>query len=49
MRKIGKIYIVTESELDEINYKLDWYFKYKAMSEIDWEELDHEEHSQADL
>lgn len=42
MRKIGKIYIVTESELDEINYKLDWYFKYKAMAEIDWEELERE-------
>lgn len=49
MRKIGKLYIVTESEMDEIRYKLDWYFKYKAMSEIDWREQEHEESNQADL
>lgn len=49
MRKIGTLYIVTESEMDDIRYKLDWYFKYKAMAEIDWEELEREKPSQADL
>lgn len=42
MKKIGKYYIVSEIEMDEIIYKLDWYFKYKVMAEIDWEELERE-------
>ncbi len=43
MKKIGNYYIVSEIEMDEIRYKLDWYYKYKVMAEIDWEELEHEQ------
>lgn len=49
MRKIGNLYILTEPEMDEIRYKLDWYFKYKAMAEIDWEELEREKPVEAAL
>ncbi|MEF9939595.1 MAG: hypothetical protein RR768_05670 [Clostridium sp.] len=38
MQKIGSLYILTASEMDEIQYNLDLYYKYKAMSEIDWTE-----------
>lgn len=43
MKKIGNFYIVSEIEMDEIRYKLDWYYKYKVMAEIDWDELEHEQ------
>lgn len=49
MKKIGKYYIVSEIEIDEIRYKLDWYYKYKVMAEIDWEELEREEPVEADI
>lgn len=49
MRKIGKLYIVTESEMDEIRYDLDLFYKYKVMAELNWREQEHEESNQADL
>lgn len=50
MQKIGSLYILTESEMDEIHYTLDWLYKYKAMAEIDWtEKQTHEEATKTDL
>jgi hypothetical protein len=50
MQKISNLYILTESEMDEINYTLDLLYKYKAMAEINWmEEQAHEEVTEADI
>lgn len=44
MQRIGNLYILSESEMDEINYNLDLYYNYKAMAEINWtEQTDYEE------
>ena len=36
MKKILKHYILSEKEMDEIRYTLDWYHKYKILSELEW-------------
>lgn len=36
MKKILKHYILSEKEMDEIRYTLDWYHKYKILAELEW-------------
>lgn len=38
MKKVFKHYILTEQEMDRVNYLLDLYRKYKIMAELHWEE-----------
>ena len=37
MKKVFRHYILSEKEMDKINYLLDLYRKYKVMAELHWE------------
>lgn len=49
MQKIGNYYLLSEAEMDDMNYSLDLFFKYKAMSELNWEEQRDEETMRTDI
>ena len=36
MKKIFNHYILTVKEMDEIQYTIDWYHKYKILAELEW-------------
>lgn len=36
MKKIFNHYILTAKEMDEIQYTIDWYHKYKILVELEW-------------
>lgn len=36
MKKIFNHYILTAKEMDEIQYTIDWYHKYKILAELEW-------------
>ena len=36
MKKIFNYYILTAKEMDEIQYTIDWYHKYKILAEREW-------------
>ena len=44
MKKVFKHYILSEKEMDKINYLLDLYRKYKVMAELHWEEPEGQGH-----
>ena len=46
MKKVFKHYILSEKEMDKINYLLDLYRKYKVMAELHWEEPEGQEHEE---
>lgn len=37
MKKIFNHYIVSETEMDRINYLMDFYRKYQVMAELNWD------------
>lgn len=37
MKKLFGHYIISKKEMDEINYLLDSYKKYKVLAELDWD------------
>lgn len=37
MKKVFGHYILSENEMDRINYLLDFYRKYKVMAELKWD------------
>ena len=49
MRKFLCFYILTEREMDQIQYELDEYQKYKFLGEITEEEPYHEKSDSVDL
>lgn len=46
MKKVFKHYILSEKEMDKINYLLDLYRKYKVMAELHWDESEGQEHEE---
>lgn len=46
MKKVFKHYILSEKEMDKINYLLDLYRKYKVMAELHWEEPEGQGHEE---
>jgi hypothetical protein len=36
MKKIFNYYILSAKEMDEIQYTIDWYHKYKILAELEW-------------
>lgn len=36
MKKLFNHYILSEKEMDEIQYTIDWYHKYKILTELEW-------------
>ena len=46
MKKVFKHYILSEKEMDKINYLLDLYRKYKVMAELHWEESEGQGHEE---
>ena len=46
MKKVFRHYILSEKEMDKINYLLDLYRKYKVMAELHWDESEGQEHEE---
>ena len=36
MKKIFNYYILSAKEMDEIQYTIAWYHKYKNLAELEW-------------
>ena len=36
MKKIFNYSILSAKEMDEIQYTIDWYRKYKSLAELEW-------------
>ena len=36
MKKLFNHYILTEKEMDKIQYTIYWYHKYKILAELEW-------------